>query len=66
MKKETTEIQYPTVKIGDRIVKFTYWNSVPEGARKVVAQTEHFVEVEKDGFFSSREWISKENIEVVQ
>ena len=57
--------KYPIVKVGDRIVQFTYWNTAPKGVRKVVAQTEHFVEVETNGFFSTREWTSKENIEVV-
>lgn len=58
---------YPETKVGDRIVKFSYWNSPPLFDGEVVAQTAHFAEVKiKTTFGFRKEWISKDNVEVVQ
>ena len=59
--------KYPEVKTEDRVLEFSYWNSPPRECGLVVAQTDHFVEIETKGFLSHpRKWISKENIEVVR
>jgi len=57
--------KYPKVKVGDRVVVFTYWNTTPSDRGTVTAQTDHFVEICGEDLFKSRRWVSKDNIEIV-
>ncbi len=61
----TTREKYPTLIIGDYVVVFTHWNTRPQGEGKVIAQTEHFVKIQRGVLFKTDEWISKENVEKV-
>ena len=62
----TTE-KYADVKVGDRVIVFTYWNTNPSKIGIVIAVTDHFVEIEVPGFLWSRkkELVSRVNIEVI-